>query len=110
MVSVYGPEREAVLCREITKTFETIRRLPLGELASWVASDSNQERGESVIVVNAAPRAEKAEGADYDSVLLPLIAELPLKQAVALAVSITGAPKNALYERALELKKAAQGA
>ncbi|PHV01171.1 16S rRNA (cytidine(1402)-2'-O)-methyltransferase [Iodobacter sp. BJB302] len=107
MASVFGPDREAVLCREITKTFETIRRLPLGELAAWVASDSNQERGESVVVVNAAPRAEKADGADYDSVLLPLIAELPLKQAVALAVSITGAPKNALYERALTLKKEA---
>ncbi|MCX7208372.1 MAG: 16S rRNA (cytidine(1402)-2'-O)-methyltransferase [Proteobacteria bacterium] len=107
MASVFGPDREAVLCREITKTFETIRRLPLGELAAWVASDSNQERGESVVVVNAAPRAIKADGADYDSVLLPLIAELPLKQAVALAVSITGAPKNALYERALVLKKEA---
>lgn len=109
MAAVFGPEREAVLCREITKTFETIRRLPLGELAAWVASDSNQERGESVIVVNAAPKAEKANGADYDKILLPLIAELPLKQAVALAVSISGAPKNALYERALELKNSAKG-
>jgi 16S rRNA (cytidine1402-2'-O)-methyltransferase len=109
MAAVFGPEREAVLCREITKTFETIRRLPLGELAAWVASDSNQERGESVIVVNAAPKAEKADGADYDKILLPLIAELPLKQAVALAVSISGAPKNALYERALELKNNAKG-
>ncbi len=109
MAAVFGPEREAVLCREITKTFETIRRLPLGELAAWVASDSNQERGESVVVVNAAPKAEKADGADYDKILLPLIAELPLKQAVALAVSISGAPKNALYERALELKNSAKG-
>ncbi|QLG89884.1 16S rRNA (cytidine(1402)-2'-O)-methyltransferase [Chitinibacter bivalviorum] len=106
MAAVFGPEREAVLARELTKTFETIRRAPLGQLAEWIANDSNQQRGEAVIVVNAAAPAEKAESSSYDALLTPLIAELPLKQAVALAQAISGAPRNALYERALELKKA----
>ncbi|WP_035853495.1 16S rRNA (cytidine(1402)-2'-O)-methyltransferase [Deefgea rivuli] len=108
MAEVFGAEREAVLCRELTKTFETIRRGPLAELAEWIKNDPNQQKGESVVVVNAAPRAEKDEAHAHDQVLVPLVAELPVKQAVALAQAITGAPRNALYERALELKKATQ--
>ncbi len=106
LAAVFGPEREAVLARELTKTFETIRRLPLGEMAQWVKQDSNQQRGEAVLVVDAAPPRESADIAGHDSILLPLLDELPLKQAVALAQKITGAPRNALYERALALKKA----
>ncbi len=106
MAEVFGAEREAVLCRELTKTFETIRRGTLAELAEWIKNDPNQQKGESVVVVNAAPRAEKDQANAHDQVLIPLVAELPVKQAVALAQAITGAPRNALYERALELKKA----
>lgn len=105
MQAVFGPEREAVLARELTKTFETIRRLPLGQLADWVKQDSNQQRGEAVLVIDAAPAVETASIAEHDHVLIPLLAELPLKQAVALAQKITGAPRNALYEHALTLKK-----
>lgn len=105
MQAVFGPEREAVLARELTKTFETIRRLPLGQLADWVKQDSNQQRGEAVLVIDAAPAVETASIAEHDHVLIPLLAELPLKQAVALAQKITGAPRNALYEHALALKK-----
>jgi len=106
MVKIFGSDRQAVLARELTKTFETIRRLPLGQLAEWVKSDSNQQRGEIVLVIDAAPPAEAQEGSEYDHVLAPLVAELPLKQAVALAQSITGAARNPLYERALALKNA----
>lgn len=105
MQAVFGPEREAVLARELTKTFETIRRLPLGQLADWVKQDSNQQRGEAVLVIDAAPAVETASIAEHDHVLIPLLAELPLKQAVSLAQKITGAPRNALYEHALTLKK-----
>ena len=104
LVTVFGPERQAVLARELTKTFETIRRLPLGELAEWVKADSNQQRGEAVLVIDAAPPAPAQTGAEFDYVLSPLVAELPVKQAVALAQKITGAARNALYERALVLK------
>ena len=105
MQAVFGPEREAVLARELTKTFETIRRLPLGQLADWVKQDSNQQRGEAVLVIDAAPAVETASIAEHDHVLIPLLAELPLKQAVSLAQKITGAPRNSLYEHALALKK-----
>lgn len=105
MASVFGPERIAVVCRELTKTFETIRRGPLGELAEWVAADSNQQRGELVVLVEAAPAQTQDEASSHDAVLAPLVRELPVKQAVKLAAEITGGNRNALYERALQLKQ-----
>jgi 16S rRNA (cytidine1402-2'-O)-methyltransferase len=105
MASVFGPERIAVVCRELTKTFETIRRGPLGELAEWVAADSNQQRGELVVLVEATPPQTQDEASSHDAVLAPLVRELPVKQAVKLAAEITGGNRNALYERALQLKQ-----
>ncbi len=104
LVEVLGADRQAVLCRELTKTFETIRRDSLAGLHAFVASDSNQQRGECVVVIDAAPEQERADGAEFDAVLQPLVEELPVKQAVAIAMRITGAPRNTLYERALQLK------
>ncbi|WP_028446145.1 16S rRNA (cytidine(1402)-2'-O)-methyltransferase [Chitinimonas koreensis] len=104
MAAVFGAEREAVLCRELTKTFETIRRAPLGELAAWVASDANQQRGELVVLVEAAPEQAEDDAAAHDALLAPLVRELPLKQAVKLAAEIGGGNRNALYQRALQLK------
>ncbi|UXY16742.1 16S rRNA (cytidine(1402)-2'-O)-methyltransferase [Chitiniphilus purpureus] len=106
LVALFGGDRPAVLARELTKTFETIRRAPLAELALFVRADTNQQRGEFVLLLDAAPPRPAATAADaHDTVLAPLVAELPLKQAVALAQSITGAPRNALYARALQLKE-----
>lgn len=105
MVQVFGASRVAVVARELTKTFETIRRAPLGELASWVAGDANQRRGELVVVVECAPLQDAQAGdASFDRILLPLLAALPLKQAVQLAAEISGGNRNALYQRALQLR------
>lgn len=110
LVAAFGAERTAVMARELTKTFETIRRAPLGELAGFVEADNNQQRGEFVLLIDAAPEQDAVgdEGA-HDVVLAPLVAELPVKQAVALAQAITGAPRNALYQRALTLKQQDDG-
>lgn len=103
MVAVLGPLRRVVLARELTKTFETIRQLPLAEMLAWVASDADQQRGEIVLVLEGAPEAEE-DWLEADRVLGLLLAELPVKQAASLAAGITGIKKNALYERALLLK------
>ncbi|WP_460527411.1 16S rRNA (cytidine(1402)-2'-O)-methyltransferase [Chitinimonas naiadis] len=104
MAAVFGEARIGVVCRELTKTFETIKRAPLAELAAWVAADSNQQRGELVVLIEAAPAAVQDDAASHDAILAPLVRELPVKQAVKLAAEITGGNRNALYERALQLK------
>ena len=106
---LFGGERPAVLARELSKTFETIRGAPLGELHDWVAADANQQRGECVLLVGGwqAPEGEAALSAEALRVLDLLLAELPLKRAAALAAEITGVRKNLLYQEALQRQKGA---
>jgi 16S rRNA (cytidine1402-2'-O)-methyltransferase len=99
MVTVFGAEREAVMARELTKTFETVKLATLGELLDFVKSDTNQQRGEFVLLVAGALEAEKGElDPEACRVANILAEELPVKQASALAAKITGAKKNALYK------------
>ncbi len=104
MELVFGGERVALLARELTKTFETLNGLPLSELRAWVASDSNQQRGECVVLVAGwqAPEGDEAVSADTLRVLDLLLKEMPLKRAAAVAAEITGVRKNLLYQVALE--------
>jgi 16S rRNA (cytidine1402-2'-O)-methyltransferase len=102
------PARTATLCRELTKQFETIATLPAAELPGWLAADPNRKRGEFVLVLHAQPpTAADDASAAHDRLLVPLLGVLPLKQAVAVAAEVSGAPRNALYARALALKQAA---
>jgi 16S rRNA (cytidine1402-2'-O)-methyltransferase len=102
------PERSLTVCRELTKQFETVATLRSRELVAWLDADANRTRGEFVLVLHGLPRDESVGNAgDHDAVLRPLIAALPLRQAVALAAEIAGAPRNLLYARALALKTAA---
>ncbi|PIU17509.1 MAG: rRNA (cytidine-2'-O-)-methyltransferase, partial [Gallionellales bacterium CG08_land_8_20_14_0_20_59_87] len=94
-----------VFARELTKLFENIHRCTLGTALDWLNRDPNNQRGEFVLLVSgAAPRNDDLD-AQAERVLAALLSELPLKQAVGLAVQITGLNKNALYERALALKQ-----
>ncbi|MGG5292206.1 16S rRNA (cytidine(1402)-2'-O)-methyltransferase [Pseudomonas shirazensis] len=108
MRAVFGADRPALLGRELTKAFETLKGLPLGELHAFVAADSNQQRGECVVLVGgwSAPEDEQAISTEAQRVLDLLLAELPLKRAAALAAEITGVRKNLLYQAALEKQKA----
>lgn len=111
MAVAFGREREAVLARELTKKFETIHGDRLGELCDWVAEDENRARGEFVLLVHGAPaEAEREVDAEAERVLRLLLAAMPVKQAAQLAAAITGAKKNALYQRALALTRDADGA
>ena len=104
MRSVFGDERPALLAREITKTFETLQGMPLVDLHNWVASDSNQQRGECVVVVAGwqAPESDAAVSSEALRVLDLLLKDMPLKRAAGLAAEITGVRKNLLYQVALE--------
>ncbi len=95
--------RTLVIARELTKLFETIHACPLGEAAAWLQGDPNRQKGEFVLMVSGAPAG--ADDGEAERVLRLLLADgLPVKQAAKLAAAITGGAKNALYERALQLK------
>jgi 16S rRNA (cytidine1402-2'-O)-methyltransferase len=106
MTEIFGPGREAVLARELTKQFETVRNGTLTELSEWVNRDSHQQLGEFVILIHGVPREEReAVDEEAERVLRILLGELPVSQAAALAAKITGLKKNRLYEYALNLKR-----
>lgn len=104
MEQVFGTERPALLARELTKTFETLKGLPLGELRAFVEADSNQQRGECVVLVAGwtPPEDEDVVGTEARRILGLLLEEMPLKRAAALAAQITGVRKNLLYQVALD--------
>ena len=104
LCAVFGGEREIVFCRELTKIHETFHRCRLDEAVAWLEADDNHRRGEFVLLVAGAPEVQRGDDADVDGTLKVLLGELPLKQAVAIAVKLTGGSRNALYERALAIK------
>lgn len=103
--AVFGAERQAVVARELTKIYETIRSGTMVELVIFLETHANEQRGEFVILVEGG-NAIKDENKiiSEQRILDILLDELPLKQAVTLASKITGAKKNALYRRALSKK------
>lgn len=102
--AAFGPDRQIVIGRELTKLFEQVHRCRLGEAAAWLREDANRLKGEFALVVEGAPVAQDKDAAEADRVLSILLTECSVKQAATLAAQITGRKKNALYERALALK------
>jgi 16S rRNA (cytidine1402-2'-O)-methyltransferase len=102
MQKVFGDTRQVVIARELTKMYETICSGVLPDLIKWVKEDSNQQRGEIVVLVEGAP--EKTLEIPAEKILALLLDNLPLKQAVLIAEEVTGIRKNELYEIALILK------
>ena len=97
-------ERDVVIAREVTKRFEAFARVPLAQAVAWLEADADHGRGEFVLLVEGREPGPRAGGADPRAVLAALLAELPVKQAAALASKITGARRNELYAMALEMK------
>ncbi|WP_279497022.1 16S rRNA (cytidine(1402)-2'-O)-methyltransferase [Aeromonas veronii] len=95
-------ERQVVVCRELTKTFESIHGLPASEMLTWLGEDDNRCRGEIVLVVAGASKEEEDLPAEAICTLGLLVTELPLKKAAALTAEIHGVKKNALYKYGLE--------
>ncbi len=100
MAEAFGGERYAVVARELTKTFETIHGDTLQNLLEWIQADSNQQRGEFVVLVHGAPAPEQGDQIDPEAerILHILAKEMPPKKAAGLAAEITGEKKNRLYQ------------
>ncbi len=105
MCEIFGSEREAVLARELTKRFETLRGGAIGELSAWVAGDRDQQKGELVLLVKGAGKRLPDQGLDVESARIADIlgAELPPRQAAELTAKITGEKKNRLYRYIVDL-------
>lgn len=101
-LAVLGP-RPVTLAREITKQFEEIVTQPADQLPAWLDGSPQRSRGEFVVVLH--PIAVQEDSGEGLRVLRLLLAELPTKAAVRLAAEITGAPRNALYDAALQIKR-----
>ncbi len=99
--------RRVTLARELTKQFEDISSHAARDLGAWLQGAPQRVKGEFVVLLHPMPQRQE-DGAEADRVLGLLLAELPVKTAVRLAADLTGAPRNALYERALQLRRDAQ--
>ena len=104
-LSILG-ERRLTVARELTKQFEQVMTLPAADFSAWLAADVNRSRGEFVLVLHPDPSPHNDD--DAVRVLTLLLDELPLKTAVKLAVTISGAPRNTLYQAALKIRGATE--
>lgn len=105
MVTVFGEERRGCLARELTKLHETIMTKPLAELLDWVTNDSNQQRGECVVLIQGAAKQQESDEAEINRVLTVLLKELPTKRAAVVATSLLSVSKNKAYDMALKLQQ-----
>lgn len=104
LAAILGPERELILARELTKRFEQVVTLILGEARAWLTAAANRQRGEFVLIVAGAQPAAGSEASAAQQVLTTLLEELPASQAARLAARLTGVKRSELYALALDLK------
>ncbi|MFT4613429.1 MAG: 16S rRNA (cytidine1402-2'-O)-methyltransferase [Bacteroidia bacterium] len=97
MAQAFGAQREAVLARELTKAFETLRREPLEQLVEFVAQDDNQRRGEIVLLVAGRAASERILDEEVERLLQRLVQDMPAKSAAAVVADVTGLRKKDLY-------------
>lgn len=107
LIKSFGGDRQAVIARELTKTFETFLMGTLSEIEQQLNEDTQQQLGEFVVLVHGAEKVTESDESALKSreILNILLNELSVKQAVSLAIKITGENKNRLYQWALDEKK-----
>lgn len=104
MLLVFGEQRQVVMARELSKHFETIKSLPLGEMLEFVSQDSNQQRGEIVLLLAGAKEVSGEHLVDAETLRIAklLHQELPPKKAAALTAQITATNKRQVYQALVE--------
>ena len=102
MAEAFGPDRPAAVCRELTKTYEEVKRGALGDLAQWAAGGV---KGEITVVVGGAP----AEVSDLETSVATIEARVAggerLRDVCAEVASATGLSRNDLYNAALDARR-----
>ncbi len=97
LATVLGTDRKIFIARELTKQFEELALMPLGDTPGWLDASPYREKGEFVLIVEAAAPRGKADLAEAERILRLLAEELPASQAAKLAAKITGHQKADLY-------------
>ena len=105
VTAVFGPERELVLAKELTKTFEHLEYGTAAQITAWLEADPQRCQGEMVLMIAPTPKADSEISDAVQNTLRILLAELPLKQAAALTAQIHNEKKNHLYQLALSWSK-----
>ncbi|MGZ9811837.1 16S rRNA (cytidine(1402)-2'-O)-methyltransferase [Pseudoroseicyclus sp. H15] len=101
LLNVWGSERPAALCRELTKRFEEVRRGTLGEIAEGLV---DEPKGEIVLVIGGAPKGESDEGA-METALQEAMQTMRVKDAANAVAGALGLPRRQVYQAALDLEK-----
>ena len=104
LASALGGERRVVVARELSKLFEQFHRCQLSELHDWLAHAPEHQKGEFVLLVEAAVVSDEPDLSEATRVLTILLESNSVSLAAALAARITGLKKNALYELALKMQ------
>lgn len=103
VATVFGADRELVLAKELTKTFEHLEFGTAAQITAWLQEDPQRCQGEMVLMIAPTPKADSEVSAAAMATLTLLMTELPLKKAAALAAQIHNEKKNALYKLGLQL-------
>ncbi len=107
LVHCFGPTRDMVMARELTKKFETIKSGSIADIQAWVEHDSNQQRGEFVLMLAGKPQ-NGTDGQKHlealDKALKVLSPHLPVKTVARCAAELVGVTRKQAYDRALVLK------
>lgn len=101
MQTIWGSDRQIVLAKELTKTWETIVYFSIKELIDWLKEDSNRQKGEFVLIAEGVSKTDDVIDAKAINTLKLLLNELPLKKAAAITAEIYGLKKNQLYQLGL---------
>ncbi|OTQ28350.1 16S rRNA (cytidine(1402)-2'-O)-methyltransferase [Gilliamella apicola] len=105
MQTIFGADKQIVLAKELTKTWETIVSLPVNELIDWLNQDASRQKGEFVLIVAGYIESNKDIDPNAINTLKLLQKELPLKKAAAITAEIYGLKKNQLYQIGLNLEE-----
>lgn len=108
IVKILGNDRIIIMGRELTKQFETVKKLSASDLLEFVNSDSNQQRGEFVLIIMPESKKDHSEIEELTikqiNTLCLIAAELPAKKAVNLTHKLVGGNKDIMYNYLLENK------
>lgn len=107
IATVCGPDRLLTLARELTKRFEQVQTLPVGEAQAWLSEDSHRGQGEFVLIVHQAPEQDQDDGLDGSTAILldALLESVSVRDAARIAAKVTGLPRDTLYTQALGRQK-----